>query len=62
MITNYSDKVRVRHASVDLGDDDILVEKLVDGVWIKHRSFNSLGDNYAHTNAKQCAFKLSTEK
>ena len=62
MIKMYLDKVRVRHASVDFGSDDIIVEKLDGDVWVKVAAFNSLSDDYAHSNAKDFAFKLSRSK
>lgn len=34
---------------------DIRVEWLVDGKWEMFRGFNSLSDDYAHTNAKEAA-------
>lgn len=59
MIEQFSPKVRVRHVSVEFGQDDILIERLVNDEWVKHRSYNSLSDSYAHTNARRSAFKLS---
>lgn len=37
---------------------DIHVERLLDGSWIQHQGFNSLSDDYAYTNARECAFDL----
>ena len=34
---------------------DIRVEWLVDGEWVLYRGFNSLSDDYAHTNASEAA-------
>lgn len=51
-------KVRIVHTgrpAAPFVDDDILVETLVDGKWKFYRSFNSLSDDYAHTNAREAA-------
>ena len=46
---------------VHLGDpmehaSDIVVETLeADGTWKRYRGFNSLSDDYAHTNAREAA-------
>lgn len=34
---------------------DIKVEWLVDGAWVLYHGFNSLSDDYAHTNAREAA-------
>ena len=34
---------------------DIRVEWLVDGAWVLYQGFNSLSDDYAHTNAREAA-------
>ena len=37
---------------------DVVVERMVDGVWVSYQGFNSLSDDYAYTNARECAFDL----
>jgi len=34
---------------------DIRVEWLVDGTWVMYHGFNSLSDDWAHTNARKAA-------
>ena len=52
---NYG-KVRIVHdgSPFDVAYD-IRVEWLVDGEWVLYRGFNSLSDDYAHTNASEAA-------
>ena len=49
-------KVRIVHdgSPFDVAYD-IRVEWLVDGEWVLYRGFNSLSDDYAHTNASEAA-------
>jgi len=43
-----------------IGTDDVLVErKLANGEWERATSYNSLSDDYAFTNARDCAQRLS---
>lgn len=49
-------KVRIVHDGDPFNDTyDIRVETLVDGEWKFYNGFNSLSDDYAHTNAKDSA-------
>lgn len=36
---------------------NIHVERLLDGVWVQLQGFNSLSDDCAYTNARECAFE-----
>ena len=49
-------KVRIVHDGNPFVDTyDIRVETLVEGEWKFYIGFNSLSDDYAHTNAKSAA-------
>lgn len=37
---------------------DIHVERLLNGVWVQVQGFNSFSDDYAYSNARECAFDL----
>lgn len=51
----YKDYDSVRIVSKDL---DLTVEKLVDSEWVYVRCFNRMSDDYAITNAVNCAKEL----
>ena len=51
----YKDYGSVRIVSEDL---DLTVEKLVDSEWVYVRCFNRMSDDYAITNAVNCAEEL----
>lgn len=51
----YKDYGSVRIVSEDL---DLTVEKLVDSEWVYVRCFNRMSDDYAITNAVNCAKEL----
>lgn len=51
----YKDYGSVRIVSEDL---DLTVEKLVDSEWVYVRRFNRMSDDYAITNAVNCAEEL----
>lgn len=51
----YKDYGSVRIVSEDL---DLTVEKLVDSEWVYVRRFNRMSDDYAITNANNCAKEL----
>ena len=49
-------KVRIVHCGSPFDVAyDIRVEWLVDGKWEMYHGFNSLSDDYAHTNAREAA-------
>lgn len=60
MIKAITDNIRIRYEG-DYGCDDIHVEYILNDEWKKYRSFNSLSDNYAHTEAKKAAFNLQSQ-
>lgn len=39
--------------------DDLIVEQRRDEQWVRVCSFNSLSDDYAYTNASNCARRLA---
>ena len=51
----YKDYGSVRIVSEDL---DLTVEKLIDSEWVYVRCFNRMSDDYAITNAVNCAKEL----
>ena len=55
----YKDYGSVRIVSEDL---DLTVEKLVDSEWVYVRCFNRMSDDYAITNAVNCAEELFKRK
>ena len=61
MIGNYyGPNVRiVREGSPFDVTYDIRVEYLKDGIWTLYAGFNSLSDDYAHTNANRAAIRCS---
>lgn len=54
--TSYGDSVRVRNEGSPMTSAyDVFVEKLTAGNWEVVRSFNSMSDDYAYTNAREVA-------
>ena len=59
MINNISENVRIRSEGSPFNvASDIIVEVLKDGTWEYYHGFNSLSDDYANTNARECALGL----
>ena len=58
-IKQISDKVRIVYEGRPFNANDISVEQLVDGVWIKTVSFDSMSDDFAYTHASDTARKIA---
>ena len=55
--TEFADK-RVLVSGGTKGLGRATVERFLAGVWVQVPGFNSLSDDYAYTNARECAFDL----
>jgi hypothetical protein len=58
---SYGSNVRVRFDGNPMDNAyDVFVDELRDGEWVAVRSFNSMSDDYAYTNARQAATYLNS--
>jgi len=60
MISQVNENVRIRREGNPFEvSSDVIVEMLKDGEWVYYQGFNSVSDDYAFTNARECASRLT---